>query len=531
MRRVFMFAGMFLYFACLGHGQTVVIDKKPMTISPKAEIGNKIRLKWAVMKQASMMIQLIDKNRRVLKTLDAGKMDPAEYNIIYDGKDAEGNILSPGEYTIRIGINPKIEPDLLFGVDGILGKVTKTFKFAKDRSFSLGVKGIDPKTVKVFVDGEQWEQEQDFSIAGNNFVVDATSGVVKLNPQGDVQENAEIEISFCVGLPLENPWALATTPEGDLLIVDNLYSYDGLLKKPKPRIGYIYKVNPAGKLVEGFASKGMLEASVKDIAVDGSGNIYANPFDHYVMVLDSKGVLKYKIAGYKASPKEGEALGGYWITGIGLDRENMRILLVNINEKSVIYDATKPGFEGYITVLGPGEGYRLPPVYWQYWCPCADAFNDDFYQTTSYHSLVKYHLDYQGKKIVQIWNTPDQDPTGQTEISSAPGVLWHAMGVKTDGTGIIYVANRNNHRIEVFFDAGSTYKYVCSLGSKGIDVKQGQMMAPHAVALSPDGKSIFIADDGVFIKHGKEPVVKGLGRVTKMNLGFEETIEIPLTVK
>jgi DNA-binding beta-propeller fold protein YncE len=144
---------------------------------------------------------------------------------------------------------------------------------------------------------------------------------------------------------------------------------------------------------------------------------------------------------------------------------------------------------------------------------------------------VKFHLDIAAKKVSPVWNTPYQDPTGQTEISSAPGTLWHGMGVRADGTGLIYVANRNNHRIEIFFDAGISYKYVANIGSKGEDAKQCQMMAPHALALSPDKKALYVADDGIFIKHGKEPVNKGLARVTKVKLGFEETLEVPLVVK
>jgi len=75
------------------------------------------------------------------------------------------------------------------------------------------------------------------------------------------------------------------------------------------------------------------------------------------------------------------------------------------------------------------------------------------------------------------------------------------------------------------------YKHVGSIGSEGAAVEKCQLMAPHALTLSPDGKSLYIADDGIFIKFGNNPVVTGASRVVKWKLGAEEVVETKLTVK
>jgi len=517
-------------------GQTVEIDRNPLTISPGAEVGSKIRIKWKVFKETSVVVQVADKNGKVLKTIDAGKMPPGIYSVIYDGKDAEGKILPAGNYTLRFVINPKVEPDISFGNAGMLGKITKIFTYQKDRVFSMGIKDIAVKTVTVKVDGETWEREEDFSLAGKNFVVDGPNGLIKLNPQADIPENAEVEVSYCVGLPLENPWALETAPDGSLYIVDNLRRLDLAMKNPKPRTGMVFKVDSSGNPVPDFGSAGVLEFSAEDIAVDREGNIYLLSIHNHVEVYDGKGMKKMNVAGFLEPHRKGGYLnkdpnitgqpeGCYWPVGIGLNKDK-RMVIINLNQTFVLYDATKPDFQGFIALGFTHE----PPVYCQGYGPCVAAWGDSFYQTTCRHNLIKYQFDPESKTFATVWQTPNKGASTPQKPSPPPN-LWHAMGVKVDGTGLIYVANRNNNRVEVFFDAGNDYKYVTSLGSKGTDLSKCQMMAPHALALSPDGKSLYVADDGFFFKHLDEPVVKGLDRVIKMKLTADEFIEIPLTVK
>ncbi|MEO6847240.1 MAG: hypothetical protein ABI443_06990, partial [Chthoniobacterales bacterium] len=74
-------------------------------------------------------------------------------------------------------------------------------------------------------------------------------------------------------------------------------------------------------------------------------------------------------------------------------------------------------------------------------------------------------------------------------------------------------------------------KYVYCFGTAGTNAAKLQMLAPHTVAISPDQKSLYIADDGYLFKFMKNPVLRGIGRVTKATLTAAETVETNLTIK
>jgi len=508
--------------------QSVTMETKPLTVTPNAAVGGKIRLRWTVQKQTGVLLQVLNAAGKCVRTLDAGNMAPDDYNFIFDGCDAAGKVLPAGAYTLRLSATPRVEADLTFGAGGMLGQIARTFTFEKDRKFNLGVKGINAKMVTVKVDGETWEQEEDFLLAGNNYKVDAAAGTVEFNPTGTLDKGAEIIISFAQGLPLENPYAIKTAPDGSLYIADFLGILDGLNKRPKPRTGSIYKVDAAGKPILTFAKNGILALDGKDLAVDADGNLYVVPLYHTIFVYDSLGKPRYNVAGYidpNKIDKDHPIHGGYWPGGIALN-EARRMVMVNADQTNVLYDATKPDFTGFIACQSGKEGAELPPAFG----PSLAAQGDFFYATTYYNRLIKYHFDPATKDFSIVWTTPvliggpDAKFTGQDQ-------LWNALGIELDGTGLIYVADRSNHRIQIFFDAGTSYKYVGSLGSEGTAVDKCQLMAPHAITLSPDRKSLYVADDGIFLKSGNTPVVKGLARVVKWKLGAGEMVETKLVVK
>jgi len=398
-----------------------------------------------------------------------------------------------------------------------------------DHGRDIDFLGVDADQLQ---DGEAWDREEDFAMAGNNYKVDAVAGTVELNPTGALDKGAEIVISFAQGLPLENPCVVKTTPDGNLLISDYLNGLDGQNKKPTPRNGLLYKVDPTGKPVATFGKDGVLPMDCKDMAIDADGNLYIISLYHAAIALDSQGKQRYTFAGFTGSAglgKDNPVFGGYWPMSIAMN-EAHRAVIVNIDASNVLYDATKPDLTGYITVQHGKQGMELPPVYWQYIGPCIAAQGDYYYMTTSYHRLIKYKCDSTTKEFSIIWSTPQADAASDIKLAG-PDQLWMAMGVELDGTGLIYVADRQNHRIQIFYDAGTTYKHVGSIGSLGNDAGKCQLMAPHALTLSPDRKYLYIADDGIFVKHVTVPIVKGLSRVVKWKLGAEEVIEAKLTVK
>ena len=512
--------------------QSIVMDTKPVTITPGATVGNKIRVKWQVQKQAGVMLQVFDAAGKCMLTLDAGDMAPGDYNVIFDGRDLAGKPLPAGDYTLRLSATPKVEADLTFGAGGMLGQATQNFTFQKDRKFNLGVKNVDAKSVTVKVDGETWDQEEDQAIAGNNYKVDAANGVVEINPTATLDKGAEITISLARGVPLEDPYVVKTAPDGSLFISDAIYGLDLQNKKPKPRNGNIYKVDANGKLVTTFGKNGAVVGDAKDMAVDADGNLYFIGLYHAIAVLDSQGKLRYTLADYtdpSGAGKDKPVRGGYWPMSIAMN-EARRIVMVNIDQTNVLYDATKPDLTGFIACQFGKQGAESAPVLWQYIGPNSAAIGDYFYTTTCYNRLIKYKFDAQTKEFATIWSTPLLSPEADAKYTG-PSQLWNALDVEVDGTGLIYVADRTNHRVQIFFDAGSNYKFVGSLGSEGSSVEKCQLMAPHAISVSPDRKSLYVADDGIFIKWGNNPIVKGLARVVKWKLGAQETLDAKLTVK
>jgi len=511
--------------------QTVKMDAKPLVLN----IGEKTVIEWTVVKEGIGILQVVNASGKPVRTLDAGGMKPGNYHVEFDSKDFLGRNLPAGEYIIRISVNPRTEPDMSFGVNGMLGTVSKKFIFKNERTFNLGVKEIIPASVTVKVDGEDWKTGTDFSTVENTFKVDE-NGIIELNPKAELQDNADIEISASVGLPLVNPWDVKVAPDNTLYIVDNIYLIDREINKlttTQSRPGFVYKVDAEGKPVQDFGICGALKSTntlCNGLAVDNEGNLYLSTQHNYVAVCDSRGNEKMKVAGFTFPKLE----GGYDITGIAVN-ENKRLVIVNRNQTNVIYDATKPDLEGFLACQDYKSGVLLPPVPGHYCGPCVAATGDFYYETTYNNNLIKYKYDEKNKEFSIIWRTPESYPFS-TRPKGGREQLWHAIGIALDGTGLIYVADRMNHRIQVFFDAGQTYKHVCSFGSEGSDVQKCQMMAPHAVAVSPDGKVLYVADDGYFYKlnYGLRrtiPVVKGLSRVTKLKVVAEETVERKLTIK
>lgn len=513
-------------------GQRVEMSAKPIVIAPGAAVGNKARLRWTVQQQAGVLLQLLDASGKVLRTLDAGNMAPGEYDVVFDGSGADGKRLPAGAYTVRLSAVPKAVADAAFGVGGMLGQVSRTFTFRDARIFDLGAKGIDAASVRVKVDGDAWHREADFAIAGNTFTVDAAAGTVELNPTGVLDPDSEVIVTCARGLPLENPYALDTAPDGALYIADYLYGLDAQQKKPAPRPGFLYKVDAAGRPVAAFGKEGRLALPPKDVAVDADGSIYVVTLAHAIAVYDSFGKPRYQFADFTGSAGKGEerkVFGGYNPVSLALS-ETRRAVVCNANLSSILYDATKPNWDGFLALQEAKQGAELPPVIWQYLGPCLAARGDSFYMTTYYQRLVKYRYDMATKEFSVVWSTSQEDSISSVP-HDGPDQLWMPLDVEVDGTGLIYVADRQNHRVQIFFDAGTTYKHVGSLGSVGSDIARCQLMAPHALAVSPDRRSLYVADDGIFIKHQQVPVVKGLARVVKWTLAAEETLEAKLTIR
>ena len=505
----------YLLAAGIAAAQTVEIDRQPITVTTSTETN----VRWKVVREAGVVLQVVDASGRARRTIEAGRLAPGEYHARVDGQG-----LAAGQYRLRVGVNPRAEADLSFGVNGMLGVLSKKVMFRGERKIDLGATGADPQQVTVKVDGEDWARVDSLTVAGSNFVFSSTTGAIELNPAVPLAEGAEIAATYPAGLLLENPWEVQTAPDGSVCIGDALGPVDSFYKRAKLRTDRIYKVDAAGKPVTSFGANGVLETRMSDLAVGRDGNVYVSR-DHHVVVFGPRGDPKYIVAGYIDPYRPGAHAyeGGYWIRSIALDDAGT-MLIVNGNGSNLIYDPSKTNFDGFVAMQTSREGAMWPPIYGMNWGPCAAIQGSCFYTTTQWSSLVKYRFDREKKQFATVWATPVYEP-GYEAHPSVPGSLRHAMGIVLDGSGLIYVADHTNHRVQVFFDAGETYKFVASLGAVN------QMQAPHAVALAPDGQSLYVADDGAFYPLTENLFVKGLSRVTKLKLGFQETIEVPMEVK
>ena len=517
--------------------QILKADKLPLVMAPGAATDKGAEVTWSLAQDASVIVQILNARGLAVRTLNAGVMAAGRHTAQADGLDAAGKRLPSGDYKVRIGVNLKAESDKSFGINGLLGSQTRSFTFPGGRrTLSMNLKQVEPQTVTLRIDGEVWERTSLFEGTQKTFVVNKTLGGLELNPKAPLKPGAKVDVGYGLGLPLENPWALATAPDGSLYIVDNIRELDLARKVVNPsRSGALYKVDASGKPAGTFAEGGLIKCDAKDVAVDQAGNIFLASIQHDIRVYDASGIQRYVIGGYVPIDTPGygreSPAGGYWINSLAVNAAD-RLYFVNLNQAVAVYDASKPDLFGFLALQTAKEGALLPPVIGKYWGPCIAVTGDSFYRTAYRHQLAKQIYDPSSKSFSTVWSTPSKSEASfVASPSDVVGSLYHPMGLAVDGAGLIFVANRNLHRVEVFYDAGKTYQAVTFLGGKGTDASLCQAMAPHDVALSPDGRSLYVADDGFFFQLENQPEVHGLGRVVKWTLRYEESAEIPLIVK
>lgn len=94
-------------------------------------------------------------------------------------------------------------------------------------------------------------------------------------------------------------------------------------------------------------------------------------------------------------------------------------------------------------------------------------------------------------------------------LGSQPGDFYHPMGLDVDVLGNVYVADTQNHRIQIFDANGSLQS---TWGTEGIGV--GELSSPADLALSVSG-NVYVADTGndrIQVFHADGTFVESLGR-------------------
>jgi DNA-binding beta-propeller fold protein YncE len=179
------------------------------------------------------------------------------------------------------------------------------------------------------------------------------------------------------------------------------------------------------------------------------------------------------------------------------------------------YDGNHP--EGHLAAFlhaaAPGESIGYPPAAGIYLAPrsAADKRDRVYFANRDNQIVCVQDIGYCLQVLARIGKTG----TGAGEFKTP-------LGPFCDGAGTVWVADRNNSRIQRIAHTGSGLAFVWKFGSRGADAARGEFMAPHAVAVSPDGKLLYVAEDNQEYpsRAGGDDPVKGLARVTCYRLSY-----------
>ncbi|MHB9110825.1 MAG: FlgD immunoglobulin-like domain containing protein [Armatimonadota bacterium] len=255
----------------------------------------------------------------------------------------------------------------------------------------------------------------------------------------------------------------------------------------------IYKLTADGKPAEDFANKGKIllpdgHRAPQTVKVDGAGYLYITGPFHNVAKYDKKGNLIGTIGGWFLD-EGGQHSPENTVNPMGFALGDDKIYIQRGGADGVVvFNPSFTGKDGFIFKSSgnpfvysanlPGLGYSGPGL---------DATKDGtLYGVGLWNQLTKA-VDT-GEEIEAKYNStlgPDgaamRNPTG---VAIAP-----------DGT--VWVADWGNGRLIRFFDTGGALVPVFSFGEQAENaLEQGGFVNPHGIAISADGKYLYIAEDG-----------------------------------
>jgi len=217
----------------------------------------------------------------------------------------------------------------------------------------------------------------------------------------------------------------------------------------------------------------------KHLAVDGAGNIVVAVTDA-VVIYDSLGVLKKTITG---SANDGQFYNAY---GVAIDSTGRLIVTSNNVGRVVILDVIPPPELNAGTIIPSTISFKSTfgstgASNTQFNAPqgvAVDA-NDNIYVADDHVNNRIKKFDKTGTWISTI---------GNGSYSTADGQFRGVSDVTIDSIGNMYVADVNNHRIQVFNSSGTL---ISKFGSNGTG--DGQFQCPAGIALDKSG-NIYVVD-------------------------------------
>lgn len=287
----------------------------------------------------------------------------------------------------------------------------------------------------------------------------------------------------------------------------------------------LYAFTADGKPLESFGQHGKLlfaEQAHPPMAVriDDDGNVYTTGPFHNLSKYDRTGKLLMTIGEYAVNAK-GEMMtgGSAFPVGIGLAGEKLYFFQGGGVGSPRVYYPTFEKRNGFL--YGPGEalGYLSPTTpgtvasHYGYVGPGGKAAPDGTLYACTLGSELWKMVDT-GDDIVKRYIAtlgPDGTP------------LRNATGLDIGPDGAIWVADWGNDRIVRFTDTGEALTASWSFGRRGeANPADGMLLNPHSAAVSPDGKYLYVAEDGEprydYEKKAVIPESAGAHRLTKWDI-------------
>ncbi|MGC9065599.1 MAG: FlgD immunoglobulin-like domain containing protein [Candidatus Ratteibacteria bacterium] len=379
-------------------------------------------------------IKVYDANGKYVRTLFEKCATETQFKIPWNLKDADGKIVNPGKYTVKVQTGLSLVLDNTFGKNGIIGG---------DDTF------ISPRNVRV-------------DKKGCVYVLDYGSGIIfKFNPDG--------------------------TPANDIA------GKNKIVGPSSP-----YWVN---------------------IAVDEDGRIYGT-VGHSVLVYDGKtGAQIYHVGEFFGNDVGWETTKGGlgWPNWVGLNSDYRLYASCPGYSYWAAFDRRKKGKEGGLWRSKggvPGESGDTDGKKAIY---LAHAYY------TNRNGITKW-IDKDTSVEIAYSITSFTDPVKKTTEQMA-----NVYGVAFDKESGIFLVQRDPVRIIKISDNGFGFDFVKQFASPGNDASKLEFMAPKDAAVSPDGKYLYIIEDGEPIS--KTNTAPGLARLMKYKITYQDEKQVTINVQ
>jgi DNA-binding beta-propeller fold protein YncE len=212
------------------------------------------------------------------------------------------------------------------------------------------------------------------------------------------------------------------------------------------------------------------------VAVDKNGNVYVvDNGNNRVQEFSSAGIYMNQWGGLPA--ETGAEPNGPF--GIAIDNSG-NIYVTDLSNNSIQEFAGGAGTPTQLGGSGSGNGYFNEPY------GIAVDKNGNVYVADSMNNMIQ-KFNSSGTFVSQ-WGSSYGNP------GSGNGQLNYPVGVAVDGSGNVYVVDKNNYRIQKFSSAdGITYTYVSQLG---LDPYGNRYFAsPWGIAVDSNG-NVYVSDQG-----------------------------------